>query len=99
MAGIRRPSNKAPLSRLGKLSHQNVAFKPRWLKSGLFFAFSVFFIMLYWVRDEFWRINFIGQKFSHSASTDFIGQKISISGRTDLIGQKKLGAIFRGLFN
>jgi hypothetical protein len=90
--------------RPGKLSHQNVAFKPRWLlKSGLFLLFSVFLIILYWVRDEFWRINFIGQKISHSASTDFIGQKFSISGRTDLIGQKKLGGaaapIFRGLFN
>ena len=73
------------------------------LKVAYFCFFSVFFIILYWVRDEFWRINFLGQKISHSASTDFIGQKISISGRTDLIGQKKLGGaaapIFRGLFN
>jgi hypothetical protein len=58
-----------------------------------YFCFFSFFIIRYLgsrrVRVEFWRINFLGQKISHSASTDFIGQKSLISGRTDLIGQKK----------
>ncbi len=56
-----------------------------------YFCIFSFFIILSWDLDEFWRIIFIGQNISHSASTDFIGQKISISGRTDLINQKNLG--------